>query len=68
MGQAKNEYAVTITWLPDDIKTLRPRWSNKRCRDFLARHAKTIQDRSIEMGWDVIETCLDWDKSEGGKS
>lgn len=52
------EFKVTITWLPGDIKSLRPDWDIDRCEEWLCENAKRIQDRSIELGWEVIEDLL----------
>jgi hypothetical protein len=47
-----------IAWTVNDIKTLRPRWSLKRCEAFLAENEKYIQERLIELGWEVLDTLI----------
>jgi predicted fused transcriptional regulator/phosphomethylpyrimidine kinase len=50
-------YAV-IVWQPEDVKAVRGGWSMERCVVELARIVDDIQDRSVERGWDVLETLL----------
>lgn len=52
----KRDGAV-IRWAPDDIQTLKPHWTLEQCAEWLQNHASAIEDRSIELGWEVIE-CL----------
>lgn len=49
----------SIVWTADDIKGLRPKWSKRKCQDWLEENARRIEDRSIELGWEVIECLLD---------
>jgi hypothetical protein len=50
---------VKIVWSWEDIRSLRPDWSKHQCETWLAHNGKYIIDRSIELGWEVIETLLD---------
>ena len=47
-----------VKWTPEDIKTLRPRWSLKRCEQFLQENEKRISERLTELGWEVIGDLL----------
>lgn len=49
---------VVIKWVPEDIKTLRPEWTNEECEDALADAAKSLVDLSIEYGWQVLEANI----------
>jgi len=49
---------VKIVWTAEDIWTLKPKWSLEKCDKWLMENRKAIQDRSIELGWEVIETLL----------
>jgi len=55
---------VTITWSPEDIQDLRPDWSFERCEEWLAANGKRIRDRSVELGYEVIEDLLSYDEAE----
>lgn len=50
--------SVVIAWTSEDIKTLRPDWSEEQCEDFLQRIEDVLRDRSIEFGWTIIESEL----------
>ena len=50
--------AVVIAWTVDDIKKLRPDWTEDQCADFLDRIEDILRDRSIEFGWTIIESEL----------
>ena len=49
---------VVIKWLPDDVKTLKPEWSDEQCEDALDEIANNLIDRSIEIGWEIMEMSL----------
>jgi hypothetical protein len=49
---------ATVTWRPEDVKSLRPRWSIPRCAAELAKIEKDIQDRLVERGWEVLQNLL----------
>ena len=49
---------VVIAWTVDDIKSLRPDWTEDQCADFLERIQDILRDRSIEFGWTIIESEL----------
>lgn len=56
---------ATIHWCPADIKSLHPDWSDEKCADVLGDIARHLEDRSIELGWEVIQTLLwDYEKDE----
>ena len=50
---------IEITWVADDIATLREDWTMEQCEAFLDDIRNVLVDRSIECGWTVIETLLD---------
>jgi hypothetical protein len=45
-------------WQVGDIKTLRPKWSDERCADFLILNSRHIEDAMVQAGWIAIETLL----------
>jgi hypothetical protein len=48
---------VYIVWCWEDIKSIRPKWSDEKCKQVLDRIGKYLVNRSIELGWEVME-CL----------
>lgn len=49
---------VTICWSAEDIKARKPKWSYEKCADWLDDNAGYIEDRSIEIGHEVIDTLM----------
>lgn len=50
---------VTIRWVEEDVQQLRPNWSIYKCRGALEYVGKYLKDRSIETGWEILESLLD---------
>lgn len=64
MNDPMREPIATINWCGLDVKQLRPDWTDERCMDTLDSIARYLEDRSIEEGWNILETLLDeeaWD-------
>lgn len=61
----KNRIQVVIKWLPEDVHTLREHWSTHQCEHALETISRMLSDRSIEAGWQILESLLDsyflWD-------
>jgi hypothetical protein len=57
---------ATVTWTAYDVQSLRPDWTTEKCEEFLEDNGHRIQDRLIELGWEVIETLLGEDADEEG--
>lgn len=47
-----------VSWSPGDIQCLRPNWSLEQCEEFLQENEGTIQDVTVERGWNAIESLL----------
>ena len=60
MSDSKN--FATVTWTAYDVQSLKPDWAVEKCEEFLEDNARRIQDRLIELGWEVIEDLLTEDK------
>ena len=68
MKTRDNSHDIKITWMPEDAQTLRPKMSIREAKAFFKENRKWIQDRSIELGWEVIEILLaDWDAEKKSK-
>lgn len=52
-----DEPMVTIKWCPADI-SLATGLSDERCIEILEKIAKTLHDRSVELGWEVIDILV----------
>jgi hypothetical protein len=49
---------VVIRWSWEDVQSLRPDWSQEQCDEMLDTIAKGLHDRSIEVGWEIMETLI----------
>jgi len=49
---------VTIKWVPEDIKALRPDFDDEQAAVALQQLQQQLVDRSIEYGWTVLESNL----------
>jgi RecA-family ATPase len=55
---------VVIRWLAEDIQQLRPDWSLDKCEAVLEKVGRALTDRSIEVGWEILEVLLSIEDSE----
>lgn len=53
---------ATVSWSIEDVQTLRPEWSEKRCLEFLRTKSRHIQSNLVEHGWQVIESLCVMDE------
>lgn len=49
---------VEIKWVPADVQTLCPGLSDDQAAEALDAVGKYLRDRSIELGWEVLEDLL----------
>lgn len=57
------EKYAEISWCPQDIKEMYPHWSDEKCMKVLGSVSGYLEDRSIELGWEVLETLTsEYDK------
>jgi len=49
---------VVIEWSWEDVQSLRPKLSQDECYEMLDKIAKGLHDRSIELGWDIMEILI----------
>lgn len=55
---ATGKQFAKVVWTAEDVKTLAPVWSLEECEEWLRCEERHIQDRLIELGWDVLEALL----------
>lgn len=54
----EDEKFAPVVWTSEDVLTLRPEWTKDMAEEWLAQNERRIQDRLVELGWEVIETLL----------
>lgn len=55
---------VVIKWSWEDVQTLRPELSQEESLVMLDMIAKGLHDRSVELGWEVMETLIQMNEEE----
>lgn len=45
-------------WRAEDVKHMKPKWSLKKCEEWLNDNEDRIQDRLTEVGYEVIDSFL----------
>jgi hypothetical protein len=58
---SKVETFAEIKWTAEDVMTLAPRMTEEEAKEWLANNESHIQDRTVELGWSVIEDLLSMD-------
>jgi len=51
-------YNVVIKWSWEDVQTLRPKLSKQESLKLLDMIAKRLHDRSVELGWEIMESLI----------
>ena len=49
------EEGVVIRWVWEDVQMLYPDLTNDECHVMLMRIGDSLRDRSIEVGWEIME-------------
>ena len=49
---------ATVSWVAEDVQTLRPYWTKEKAEEFLSANARRIQDGVVDHGWRVIEALI----------
>lgn len=58
--EQRDGFAETC-WSIDDLRSLRPDWSDAQLRDWLAEHESALQSALVEFGWDALAELLSED-------
>ena len=53
-----NNFAQS-SWNEEDIKTLKPEWTNEQCHEFLASIERQLEETMIQAGWFLIQETID---------
>jgi len=49
---------LTIEWNTEDIKDLRPDWSDEKIKKFAFQNSARLEDFSVSMGWECLNDLL----------
>lgn len=56
-------YAETA-WTAEDVKSLRPKWSLKKCEEALSDIEGELTDRMTELGFETMDVLLAYNEKE----
>ena len=51
-------YYAHVKWSVDDVLTIAPKWSQEVAENFLQVNESLLQDRMIELGWQIMEQLI----------
>jgi len=52
------KHYAQLRWVAEDILEIRPEWTKQQAEEWLACNERRIQERTCELGWEVIECLL----------
>jgi hypothetical protein len=55
---------VVIRWSWEDIQSLQPYKSEDECRELLNHISNGLHDRSIEIGWEILESLIEMETAQ----
>ena len=58
MNDPMREPIATITWCGLDVKQMYPEWSDEQCLEALDFVCGDLEDRSVEEGWNILDSLL----------
>jgi len=58
------EDTVVIRWSWEDVQSLLPYKSENECREMLSKISNGLHDRSIEAGWEIMDTLITLETAE----
>lgn len=64
MSQLTGKKFAQTSWSIEDIKELRPKWTDEQCAKFLEEHENGLQEAGVAAGWDIIHDALGYDPDE----
>ena len=53
-GELNMKKFAKTTWCSEDVKTLKPEWTHKKCREVLSELEDKIVDAMVAAGWQEI--------------
>jgi len=57
-------YFAETKWTAEDVKSIRPKWSLKKCEEALSGIEGELTDRMTELGFETMDVLLDLNEKE----
>ncbi len=61
---SKQTLYASTGWMVEDIKSLKPHWSDSKCVAFLEHWDSKIVEQMVLAGWNAIEEALEEEKDD----
>jgi hypothetical protein len=58
-----DEYAKVV-WRAEDVKSINGAWSLEKCEEWLQDNEDRIEERLIELGWEVMGALLSMESDD----
>ena len=58
MKNKENKTFAEVVWTKYDVKTLQPKWTLKKCEEFLEKNERVIQEATTEHGFEVMHQLM----------
>jgi hypothetical protein len=58
-----DEYAKVV-WRAEDVKSINGAWSLEKCEEWLQDNEDRIEERLIELGWEVMGALLSMENDD----
>jgi hypothetical protein len=55
---SKEQYFAVVKWTIADVLILRPNWTEEEAYKWFEQNEKHIEDRMVEVGWEVMESLM----------
>lgn len=55
---------ATAAWVPGDVLSLRPGWTDEQAEEWLEDNAKHIEEAMVRAGWEAMEALLPVDEDD----
>ena len=53
-----SDFFASVSWSIEDIKSVKPDWTDEQCETFLRYEEDEIQSKMIQSGWETIKAIL----------
>ena len=55
---SNNSHRLKVAWSIQDVKSLRPKWTDQKCEEILYSAWSDLEDQAIRSGWEVLEEAI----------
>jgi hypothetical protein len=64
MSNLYGEEYAKVVWRAEDVKSINGAWSLEKCEEWLQDNEDRIEERLIELGWEVMGALLSMENDD----